>query len=113
MTKVLYLVMSGEEAPTRFDNAIYSAMRLNEEKRFESLKILFFGESEILLTKATGTRAENLKNLIDKGVIDSACVGVAKSKNIAVEIQERGISLANYRDRIDYYLSLGYTVISF
>ena len=36
--------MSGEEAPTRFDAAIYSAMKLNEEKRFESLKILFFGE---------------------------------------------------------------------
>ena len=113
MTKVLYFVMSGEEAPTRFDAAIYSAMKLNEEKRFESLKILFFGESERLLASATGDRAKNLKKLIDEGVIDSACVGIAKSRNIAVEIQEKGISLENYRDRIDYFLSQGYTVISF
>jgi hypothetical protein len=113
MTKVLYLVLSGEEAPTRFDTAIYSAMRLNEEKRFESLKVLFFGESETLLTKATGERAQNLKKLIDSGVIDSACIGIAKSRNIGVEIQEKGISLENYRDRISYYLSQGYSVISF
>ncbi len=105
--------MSGEEAPIRFDAAIYSAMKLDEEKRFESLKILFFGESERLLASATGDRAKNLKKLIDEGVIDSACVGIAKSRNITVEIQEKGISLENYRDRIDYFLSQGYTVISF
>lgn len=67
MTKVLYLVMSGEEAPTRFDIAIYSAMRLHEEKSFESIKVLFFGDSEALLTNATGRRGENLKKLIDWG----------------------------------------------
>ena len=83
------------------------------QKRFESLKILFFGESERLLVSATGDRAKNLKKLIDEGVIDSACVGIAKSRNIAVEIQEKGISLENYRDRIDYFLSQGYSVISF
>lgn len=113
MTKVLYLVMSGEEAPTRFDTAIYSAMKLNEEKRFESLKVLFFGDSEILLAKATGQRAEYLKKLIEEGVVDSACVGVAKSRDIAVEIQQKGVSLENYRDRISYYISEGYMVISF
>ncbi len=113
MTKVLYLVMSGGEAPTRFDSAIYSAMRLTEEKRFESLKVLFLGESEVLLSKATGDRAENLKKLIDMGVVDSACVGIAKSKNVALEIQGKGVALENYRDRIAYYLENGYSVISF
>lgn len=113
MTKVLYLVMSGEEAPTRFDLAIYSAMKLNEEKRFESIKVLFFGESEKLLTNATGDRSQNLKVLIETDVIDSACIGVAKRDDIAVEIQERGISLENYRDRISHYLSQGYSVITF
>lgn len=113
MTKVLYLVMSGEEATTRFDMAIYSAMRLNEEKRFESLKVLFFGDSEALVANATGDRAQNLKKLIDSGVIDSACIGIAKSRNIAIEIQDKGISLENYRDRISYYLSEGFSVISF
>ena len=38
-------------------------MKLNEEKRFESLKILFFGESERLIASATGDRAKNLKKL--------------------------------------------------
>ncbi|MCL4447120.1 MAG: hypothetical protein M1161_02995 [Candidatus Thermoplasmatota archaeon] len=113
MTKVLYLVMSGEEAPTRFDMAVYSAMKLDEEKRFESLKILFFGESESILAKATGDRAQNLKKLIDAGVIDSACVGIAKRKNIVLEIQDKGVTLENYRDRISYYLEQGYSVISF
>ncbi|MCW6158312.1 MAG: hypothetical protein LVQ63_02355 [Thermoplasmatales archaeon] len=80
-------------------------MKLNEEKRFETLKILFFGESERLLASATGNRDKNLKRLIDEGVIDSACVVRAKSRTIAVEIQEKGISLEDYRDRIDYFLS--------
>lgn len=113
MTKVLYLVMSGEDAPSKFDIAIYSAMRFNEEKRFDSIKVLFFGESEAFAAKATGTRADNLKKLIDGGVIDSACVGIAKNRNIGNELIELGIVLENYRDRLEYFLSEGYTVISF
>lgn len=113
MTKVLYLVLSGEEAPTRFDVAIYSAMRMYENKTFESIKVLFLGESETLVARATGERAQNLKKLIDGGVIDSACVGVAKSKKIENEIKLQGIRLENYRDRISEFLSQGYMVISF
>ncbi|MCL6002858.1 MAG: hypothetical protein M0Z77_01340 [Thermoplasmatales archaeon] len=113
MTKVLYIVMSGKEAEQRFDMALISATRIAENKMVENLKVLFFGPSELLLSQATGERAEKIKKLIELGVVDSACVMIAKNMNIETELKTRGINLEGYSSRFVALLGEGYTPVTF
>ncbi|MCL5681019.1 MAG: DsrE family protein [Candidatus Thermoplasmatota archaeon] len=113
MTKVLYLVLSGEDSPQKFDLAIISGLRSIENKRFEDLKLLFFGPSENMLAKAKGERAENIKKLIEMKAVDSACVAVAKNNGIENDLKLLGVSQEPYGARLAHFLSEGYAVVTF
>jgi hypothetical protein len=113
MTKLLYVVLSGEDAEEKFDNALISAIRMVENKRVEKMKILFYGQSELLVAKATGERAEKIKKLIQFGVIDSACTMVAKRMNIEEGLKIQGIPLEGYGARLAALLDEGYVPLSF
>ncbi len=102
MTKLLYLVISGEDAPQRFDLAINTALNISENKRVEDIKILFLGPSESFAAKATGSRAETIKKLADKKVVDSACVNFAKNMGIEENLKILGINQEPYGQRISY-----------
>lgn len=113
MTKLLYLVISGEEAQQRFDLAINTALNLVDNKRVDDLKILFLGPSEALAAKATGNRAEVIRKLAEKKVIDSACVNFAKNMGIEDSLKLLGINEEPYGVRISNLVSQGYSVITF
>ncbi len=113
MTKLLYLIISGEDAPQRFDLAINTALNIFENKRVEDIKILFLGPSESFAAKATGSRAEAIKKLSDKRVIDSACLNFAKNIGIEENLKILGINQEPYGQRISYLLSQGYSVVTF
>jgi|YelNatPaOPRAMG01_1025707.scaffolds.fasta_scaffold00552_20 hypothetical protein len=113
MTKLLYVIISGQEAEEKFDIALISAIRMVENKRVEKMKILFFGRSELLVARATGDRAEKIRKLIQLGVIDSACTMVAKNFNIEEELKVRGVPLEGYGTRLATLLDEGYVPLSF
>lgn len=113
MTKLLYLVLSGEDAPQRFDLAINTAMNLIDNKRVEELKILFLGPSESFAAKATGNRAEIIKKLAERKIIDSACINFAKNMGIEDNLKILGINEEPFGQRISALLSQGYSVITF
>ncbi len=113
MTKLLYLVTSGDDAPQKFDLAINTALRMIENKRFEDIKLLFLGPSEATLAKASGERKDIINKLINLGAIDSACVAFAKNMGIEAELKLMGINQEPYGARLKYYLENGYHVVSF
>lgn len=113
MTKLLYIVMSGEEAEHRFDSALGSAIRIVENKMVDELKVLFYGRSELLVAKASGDRAERIKKLIEYKVVDSACIAIARNLAIETELETRGVALDRYSSRLTTLLKEGYTPISF
>lgn len=113
MTKLLYLVTSGDDAPQKFDLAINTALRMMDNKRFEDIKLLFLGPSESTLVKASGERLETIKKLINLGAIDSACVNFAKTMGIENELKLLGINEEPYGSRLAYYLDKGYSVVTF
>lgn len=113
MTKLLYVIISGEEESDKFDRAIFSAVRIAEKKRVEDIKVLFFGNSETLVTKATGDRRELIEKLINLNAVDSACVGIAKRLNIEEELKSIGIAQEDYSLRIAAFLDDGYVPMTF
>ncbi len=113
MTKVLYLIVSGDDAPQKFDVAINTAVRMVENKRFDEFKVLFLGPSEVTMAKATGQRKETIKKLIESGAVDSACVAMAKNSGVEEELKLMGVQLEPYGARLAHYLQNGFQVITF
>jgi hypothetical protein len=113
MAKVLFLVMSGKEATAKADLGIISAARSLSAKRYEDLKVLFFGPSEEYITRLEGIAKEHFDILLKNRAIDSACVAVAERAGIKQSLEQLGLALLPAGERIAYYVNQGYTVISF
>ncbi len=113
MTRVLFLIMSGEESAAKVNGGITMALRSLEAKRYEDLKILLFGPSESYITKISGEVLENFKKLISLGAVDSACVYMAEKSNVESKISELGINLLPAGERLAYFINNGYEVITF
>jgi hypothetical protein len=113
MAKVVYLIMSGSDSPARAELGILSATRTLKAKRYDDLKVLFFGPSEEYITKLEGELAEDLKYLIDSKTVDSACIMIANSKGIDVTLKTMGVQLSPFGERLAHFVNNGYQVITF
>lgn len=110
MTKVLFLIMSGDD---KFDLATRMAYNSYKAKRYEDLKIIYFGQSQKKLTQLEGEIKNMVQELIQNKVVDSACVGVAQAMNIKPQLENMGVSLMPAGERVAYYVNQGYEVITF
>lgn len=113
MAKVLFLIASGEEARDKANAGIIMAARSVEAKRYEDLKVLFFGPSEDYLTKLTGPALDHFKKLNDAGAVDSACVAIARNGGIEQKLTDLGVKLLPAGERVSFYVNGGYQVITF
>lgn len=113
MTKVLFLISSGEEASEKAKYGIIMASRAVEAKRFEDLKVLFFGPSEEYITHLTGRGLEHFKKLTDAGAVDSACEFIAKEGGFDQQLVDLGLNLKPAGERLAHYVNSGYQVITF
>ena len=113
MAKVLFLILTGKENPMRADLGIMSAYRSVDKKRYEDLKVIFFGASEEYLTELKGDALNAFKVLYSAGAIDSACIAVAERLGKKERLEEMGVKLLPSGERIAYYVNQGYQVISF
>ncbi|CCC81065.1 hypothetical protein [Thermoproteus tenax] len=109
MAKVLFVIMSGDE---RADLALTLASRSVEARRYEDLKIVFFGPSQERLLKLQGQVKEFFDKLNATGAIDSACVNYAKAKGIDGELSKL-VKLLPAGERIALYVNAGYIPLVF
>jgi len=110
MAKVVVLIMSADE---KFDMAIRLAAGAVRAKRYEDLKVIFFGPSQKRLTKLEGDTRDLFQELLKSGAVDSACIGIAERDNIKLDLSNLGLRLAPAGERISHYVNQGYQVISF
>ncbi|MFP3346843.1 MAG: hypothetical protein RXR17_05340 [Sulfolobaceae archaeon] len=110
MAKVLFLIMSDDQ---KFDMGMRMAYNSHLKKRYEDVKVAFFGASQKRLTKLEGETKEMFQKMLEEKVIDSACIGVAKSEGLVEKLTEIGIRLEPMGDRVAYYINNGYEVVTF
>lgn len=113
MAKVLFLIVSGEEASAKAEAGIAVASRSLAAKRYDDLKVLFFGPSEKFIAEAEGNTKEMIKQLIDGKAVDSACVFIAERSGIKDKLLSFGLELLPAGERIAHYVNNGYQVITF
>ena len=113
MGKVLFLIIAGKEDPERANIGLVNASRSAEAKRYDDLKVIFFGPSEEYITELNGPPLEAFTKLYNLGAIDSACVFIAERSGKKEKLESMGISLKPAGERISHYVNSGYTVLSF
>ncbi|MCY0859198.1 MAG: DsrE family protein [Sulfolobaceae archaeon] len=110
MAKVVFLITSGDE---KFNLGLIMAYNSFKNKRYDDVKIIFFGPSQKKLTQLEGDQKKMVQELLENKVIDSACIGVANQMNIKPDLEKLGISLMPAGERVSYYVNQGYEVITF
>ncbi|BCU69348.1 hypothetical protein [Stygiolobus caldivivus] len=110
MAKVLFLIMSDD---SKFEMGLRMAYNSYMKKRYEDVKVAFFGPSQKRLPKLEGEMKEMLQKLLDEHVIDSACIGVAKNEQLIEALTDMGLRLEPMGDRVAHYVNQGYIVITF
>ncbi len=113
MAKALFLILTGKENPSRADLGIISASRSVDKKRYEDLKVIFFGASEEYITELSGPVFDAFKVLYNAGAVDSACIAVADRLGKKEKLESMGVKLLPAGERIAHYVNEGYQVISF
>ncbi|WP_449462471.1 hypothetical protein PQ610_00205 [Tardisphaera miroshnichenkoae] len=113
MAKVVFLITSGRDDPEKFSLGLTLAERSFDAKRYEDVKVLFFGPSESYIAEAQDKELEAVNRLIKKGVIDSACVFVANQAGAAKRLTEIGVQLQPIGERLSHYVNQGYLPITF
>ncbi len=111
--KALFFIVTGRENPERFSLALTIASRSAENKRYDDLKVIFYGPGEEYLTQITGNDLEMFNKLIKLGCVDSACVNYAVGKNIKDQLTKLGVNLMPTGERLAHYVNSGYQVITF
>jgi len=111
--KALFFIVTGRENPERFSLALTIAARSAMNKRYDDLKVIFYGPGEEYLTSITGQDLENFNYLLKNGHVDSACVNYASMKNLKDQLLKIGISLQPTGERLAHFVNQGYEVITF
>lgn len=108
--KVVFLVMSDD---MKMDLAIRMAANSINAKRYEDLKVIFFGPSQAKIPKLQGDVRDLFNKLMEAKAVDSACVGIADAMKIRTDLERLGVSLAPAGERLAQYVNNGYEVITF
>ncbi len=109
MAKALFLIMSGDE---KFEMGMAMAYNSFKNKRYEDIKVIFFGTSQRRLTQLEGKMKDMFQEMLQNKVVDSACVGVAQNMNIKPDLERLGVPLLPAGERVAYYVNNGYEVIT-
>jgi hypothetical protein len=102
--------MSGDE---KFDLAIRMVYNSFKNKRFEDIKVIYFGPSQKRLITLEGEMKNMFQEMLQNKVVDSACIAVAQNMNIKPNLESLGVSLLPAGERVSHYVNNGYEVITF
>lgn len=95
------------------DLALRMAAASVVNKRYEDLKIVFFGPSQERILHLEGQAKEDFDTLLKSGAVDSACINYAKGRGIDSELLRVRIDLKPAGERVAYYINNGYQVLVF
>jgi hypothetical protein len=113
MTKVLFLLITGKEAPERASLALMTVSRQIKAGRYEDAKVLLYGPSEEFVANLDGDTKDVFDEIVKAGALDSACVFIAKKFNVELKLQSMNVSLLPFGERLAHYVNNGYEVITF
>ena len=113
MAKVVFLIVAGKEAPERADLAIMTASRQIKAGRYEDTKVILYGPSEQYVSTIKGDVREAFNDIVKAGALDSACVFLAKKFEIETKLEDMGVRLMPFGERLAFYVNSGYEVITF
>ncbi len=82
-------------------------------KRYDDVKVFFFGPSEKMITELNGEDKELFEEVLNYGAIDGACIGYAKKLGIEEELRKMKIDLLHANERIAHYIYNGYVPLTF
>jgi len=106
--KVLFVIMSDE----KMDLALTLAARSLDARRYEDLKVVFFGPSQERLLRLPEPSRQAFEALRSAGAVDSACVNYAKARGIEEELS-KVVKLMPAGERIAHYVNSGYVPMVF
>jgi len=107
--KVLFVIMSGDE---KMDLALTLAARSLDARRYEDLKVVFFGPSQERLLRLPEPSRQAFEALRSAGAVDSACVNYAKARGLEEELS-KVVKLMPAGERIAHYVNSGYVPMVF
>ncbi len=113
MTKVLFLLMTGKEAPERAYLSLMTVSRQIKANRYEDAKVLLYGPSEEFVANLEGEGKAAFNEIVNSGALDSACVFVAKKFDVELKLKSMNVSLLPFGERLAYFVNNGYEVITF
>jgi len=109
-SKVVFLIMSSDE---KFDLALRMAYNSYKNKRFDDIKIIFFGPSQKRLAEISGEQKNMVDELIKEKVVDSACIRIAEETKIKPHLERMGVNLMPAGERVSFYIRQGYQILTF
>ncbi|MGC8618486.1 MAG: hypothetical protein ACP5UZ_07120 [Thermoplasmata archaeon] len=113
MTKVLFLLMTGKEAPEKAYLSLMTVSRQVKAKRYEDTKVLLYGPSEEFVANLEGEGKEAFNEMVKAGAVDSACVFIAKKFDVELKLKSMSVDLLPFGERLAHYVNDGYEVITF
>ena len=113
MTKVLFLLMTGKEAPEKAYLSLLTVSRQIKAKRYEDAKVLLYGPSEEFVANLEGEGKEAFNEIVKAGAVDSACVFIAKKFDVELKLKSMSVDLLPFGERLAHYVNNGYEVITF
>ncbi|MCL4447601.1 MAG: hypothetical protein M1556_01080 [Candidatus Thermoplasmatota archaeon] len=113
MAKVLFLLMTGKEAPEKANLALMTISRQIKAGRYEDAKVLLYGPSEEFVANLVGEAKDSFGDIVKAGAVDSACVFIAKKLDLELKLQSMNVNLLPFGERLAHYVNSGYEVITF
>jgi hypothetical protein len=80
---------------------------------YDDVKVVLFGPSQKRVLTLEGDIKDIFLKLLENGVVDSACIGVAKSNDLVEQLTDLGLRLEPMGERISKFVNQGYEVITF
>ncbi|MHB1440691.1 MAG: hypothetical protein ACYCSO_06605 [Cuniculiplasma sp.] len=112
-TKIIFIISSGESEKEKALTGLRMAINMKQKNRVSDVRILFFGPSQEMIAKGGEPIDDMLKEATEAGVYKTACVFIAKSKNISDSLISKNINLEPAGEVLANALKEGYVPITF
>lgn len=113
MVKFFIIISSGLEAKEKALTGMMFAKNSKKRSFAEDTKVIFFGPSEKAIAQGDPDFIKNYKDLVEQGILPTACVAIAERDHISDSLNNLGITLEPVGRVIAKYASEGYNLLTF
>lgn len=113
MVKLFVIISSGMEAKGKALTGMMFAKNAKKRGLVEDLRLIFFGPSENAIAQGDSDFLAYYRDMVDAGVVSTACVKIAEDSNISASLKDVGLALEPVASVITRYASEGYQIVTF